>query len=277
MMKKVCLALALAALSELASAAFFSGAVDQNVAVDLLGRPSSRGPDFPYQRIDVQQPEPVWQCGADACELAPGAKLNVVLRTGDGAPRAVQYDDNWASYALSVFVALPDPVQDPLGGLWQLLPDLADWRYGVHVSDNIGPDQAQFMTAPGMLSLRSSFLPGGRSSVSILPGDMGWIETGPSEYVEPIVPNAWELAEAGWLFSPTPLVAAPAYALASLDPACMSTTCMRYERGTLMVDAHRLSFGVQAVAVAVPEPATWAGMSLGLLALGAAARRRRVH
>jgi len=79
--------------------------------------------------------------------------------------------------------------------------------------------------------------------------------------------------------SRTPVAAAPVYALPSLDPLCMSTTCMRYERGTLMIDAHRISLGLSvqglAVAAPVPEPAAWVSVVAGLMGLGAVARRRR--
>lgn len=273
-MKQWGAALVLAGVSGMSSAAFNSAVAEQGVSAQLTGlQSSSLVPDFPYQQLSIGTSGLDWDCAAGSCTLAADARLDVLMTAP--SPRTVQVEGGWSHFFLEVSAEWPGlTVQDPLGGSWSLLPDLADWHYGVHVAENLRPDDVQFISTKGVLQVPEMFTSAVLSTV--FTAQTGWVEVQPNTSAGSILSTPTTPAVAAWPFFGfrTPYISAPVYALPSLDPSCTSASCMRYEHGTLVIDAHRMSFGVQAVA-AVPEPATWASMGLGLLALGALARRRR--
>lgn len=244
------------------------------------------GSNMPFVNVKVDLSGLTWNCNDSSCVLGSDARLNILITPDGDQPIAYQRANTSFFAALGVGVVddsllthpTPKGIRDPLGGMWAVSPDLASWRYGVHIRENLAPQDAQFITSYGSLAIGVSGLPSSPLT-RLITSESGWVELDPG--LEPGGPYATneDFNSAAWLFSTnaqSPFVA-PVYALPSLNPTCMSADCMRYERGTLMVDALRMSFGVQAVAAPIPEPATWASMGLGLLALGAAARRRRAH
>lgn len=279
MWKRLAAVAACVGVSGVAHAATEGLAVEQGLTVylDVLYSPSR--PLTPYRLLDIETVGVSWDCSAGSCVMTSDARLNLIMSSVDG-PRPFQTNNvgvpAGGSFLLIANLRAPGlQVQDPLGQAWELLPNGEDWRFGIHINEHVRSPDVQFTVANGLVSLSVYGL-----SAAITSGVTGWVELG-GTVIDVTVPGG--LAEDGqstdylWSFTRPPSVTAPVYALPSLDPMCMSTDCMRYERGTLMIDAYRVSVGLSAVPVPVPEPATWASMGLGLLALGAVARRRRAH
>lgn len=277
-MKKISVALLLSSLAGVSGA---QQVVQEISGLDLYATLLSfpRGGPFgglevqiPYPELAIQQNGIAWDCSLGECQLSGDASVDVLLRPMGGITRPVQVENNFERSGLIVEAGFPaQTVQDPLGVEWFLVPDLSDSRLGVLIADNIRPIDAQFMVAYGSLGLIDSYSMA--SSSTRISNQTGWVDLELSRELGTGMPSVSEFAAGGLVFQTTSL-AAPVYALPSLDSNCMSTDCMRYERGTLMVDAYRLSFGLHAVA-AVPEAHTWAMMALGLVGLGVVAQRRR--
>ena len=241
------------------------------------------GVNMPFVNVKVDLSGLTWDCNDSSCVLGSDARLNVLITPDGDQPIAYQQANTSFFAALGVGVVddslltypTPKGIQDPLGGVWTVSPDLASWRYGVHIQENIAPQDAQFIVSYGSLAVGVFGLPS-NPLTRLITSESGWVELDPG--LEPGDPYATNesLNGAGWVFSTTgqsPFVA-PVYALPSLNPTCVSADCMRYERGTLMVDALRMSFGVQAVAAPVPEPSSLMMMMAGLALVASLSRMK---
>lgn len=276
-MKKLCAALMLTGLVGLAQAQLVVvGASGFDIAVELVVMPIRANPDasMPYTKLEIQHAGVTWDCDTNQCQLSKNATVDVLMRPESDGSRPVQWENNWPRTGLIVSATFPSQtVRDPLGADWYLVPDMADWRFGALISENTRPDDAQFMVSYGSLQLIDASK--NASFTARISNQTGVVEVLPKEPSGSNMPSETQVAEFDWFFQQSPLLAAPLYALPSLDVSCMSVDCMRYERGTLMVDALRVSFALTAVVAAVPEPDTWAMMAVGLIGLGGAVMRRR--
>lgn len=243
--------------------------------------------NMPFMNVKIDFDGLTWDCSGTSCALGNDARLNVLITPDDDQPIAYQQATTrfWAALSVGLvddsLLTFPEPkgIQDPRGGVWTVAPDLTSWRFGVHVRENLAPQDAQGIVSDGSLTLRVDGI-GSSPLTRPIGSESGWVELDPG--LAPGEPYAtyespWD---ASWILRAgggVPFVVAPVYALPSLNPSCMSADCMRYERGTLMVDALRMSFAVQGVSAPVPEPSVWLSVTVGLAVVGAVARRRRAH
>ena len=199
-LKRLGAAVVLAGLSGAASSALVTNTfTEQGVSVEMTtGFGHSFLPTFPYQQLSVEASGLTWDCASGACSLNSDARVDVVMRSAEGA-RTVQIEGEWSGIILNIQSSVQGfSVQDPLGATWTLLPDLADWHYGIHITENLRPDDVQFVATYGVLEVSAAGIYD--SFATSFTSQTGWIEVGPSIPQGSELPTADALASDGWAF-----------------------------------------------------------------------------